>query len=408
MAKKKVLIESRNEQQLSNISNEHGTMPVKVQGTKKKRSREQNEVQGQSKGKKKIHGGIFVDSAGKTVLRWSPTEEIVLLEELGKLGKRDASKPLDNSSINWEQLAVVVGERLQHELTRTQVYEKARRLKERYFRNYENIRKGKSNNMTSEEDTEMYKLSQVVWGNFGIPGLEKDDGEHDLPSENVKEGSIDHTEADVREVQVEQHIQEDLQKTNFNLKKKPQQELNDAIHIMKKQEANDEEHNSHGQTESTALVPSQLHKRDKDTETALNSKVGNMESIRTSPFNKEVIKGIMQDFKSEQEALLKDLENDCTIIVKGMQEKILPMLNVTKRPCGTVRAGLSTSSMNPHLQGISQSLAVIEHLSDSDILSQEWQKQYLQELNLTSLKLDLMLNECKREKEKLERLVSKS
>lgn len=425
MGKRKRNNESQDGQKESNLSG-------------KNRARKKNGAAGQSVEKKSDQSG------GKRVFSWTSEQMIVVLKELAKLAKAHTSKPLDNSSVNWEQLAVAVGERLEQNVTRTQIYEKARRLKERYVKNQESVSRGELSSFKNKDDEKMFKLSHKVWGVGEAPELKPVEEEEDLPSCNLESssnegqsnGSVSHdakaqktqkepTSNDLKKGRLQSNRSEQqldnshgsvshdakAQKTQKDLASKDlkkgrlqsnkcEQQLDNAVNTSHDEDLNDVGNTSHEEVFNDAGDGSREQtKPDVKVALQLNREGG--------------IKRSIEMFHSEHQALLKDVQKSCMAVLQDMKAKFLRVLSNTDRRSRSPWMGLSAplspvDVMADKVADGSLSSTVGNQSLAFEVLAQEWQQQHLQELKLTSLKLQLMLDECKRVKEKLEKQVLKS
>ncbi|KAH7405601.1 hypothetical protein KP509_15G077300 [Ceratopteris richardii] len=502
MGKRKKPVGQRIKRPSSNASDVR-TRSAKSRGVKKQ-TRMKNETAGRLEGKKGLRRGHPGKTVQKNVLYWTPAQEIVVLDELMKLAKLDVSKPLDNGDINWGHLAVTVGERLEHNLTRTQLYEKVRRLKSRYAKHKENVIDGKYSCFKTEEDIKIYEISQEVWEASEILGLSQHVEEHDFPfcsldhlCEVINDKVLEMQEAKYMlenpgRIHLNQNEQEQMQKEKHmlegpetmylgqNVKEKG---INGAI------DRNQEQESSHTRDapwmRGNDAVQDSYEHTEVDPEVIFQSKEKNTESSIEVPFQKEkhvledpgtmyldqnveekgidgasdtpwmggsnalqysyehtkvntgvvfqskevhtkspievpfqlqgsannntelshgAIKSIIEGFQSQQQALLKDLQNNCITLLKDIQEKCSSILrsSLMKRQGSWIAFGAPLSAFNLMLQRSYRNSVGDNQDADSENLSQQWKKQHLQELNLTLTKLELMLTECKKEKEKLE------
>lgn len=311
----------------------------------------------------------------KIPLAWTPAKEIIALAELFKSMNVDAGQPLDTSNIDWEQLATKVGQRLNQNLTRIQIYEKARRLKERYVRIHKQVGEGQPITFKNEDEEGVYKLSQQIWGSSEAqPHQEKL-----LNVANMHEGDS-LPGAPGGEIPGETVEKESAPKMSTRSSSEPK-EGTTATH-------------THANPDSNFALESKIDaSMERDTQKTLEM------------------------FQAEQQALLKQLEKSCVTVLQNMQSNFLSMMNNTVRgsPFASMGGGGGFVSVFDYTEGhfswdklvnkCLYSATSTDKPSAFESLYEQWQQQRLQELKLTSMKLQLMLENCKMEQEKLERQV---
>eukprot|EP00250_Pteridium_aquilinum_P012619 c20840_g1_i1 orf=471-1607(+) len=348
----------------------------------------------QSKEVKGLKGGPSGDLGAKKPFNWSPAHEIIALSELVKLANVDAGHSLDNNTIDWEQLALTLGQRLDHNLSRIQVYEKTRRLKERYTKTHKKISRGVPS-LKNDNDHKIYKLSQQLWGTDRALSLQLEEEEHGLPPGNLENKSSE----------VDDHHQHGSS-------------LNDTeVEIVGLNTAKENTSKEHRRD------PLCSTERGQGKPNAKNSSPEHAMPL-TSLSNIRGIEGDTQKtfdvFRGDHQALLKELEKSCETVLQDMQVKFLTMMNNSVRG-GSEISCMGTGGRVPSLDVIMQAPVSWDKMVDKclaetstnkhvafESLYEQWQQQRLQELKLTSLKLQLMLDECKMEQEKLEKQVFKT
>ncbi|MCO5556856.1 hypothetical protein L7F22_010410 [Adiantum nelumboides] len=375
-------------QEESNFNDESTVNSMNVHGIKKQKTKKKNGVAGTSMAKK---GG---QSGGKKFFSWTTAQETMAVKELVKLAKLATSKPLDNSSINWEQLALAVGERLGQKFTRTQIYEKTRRLKERYIKNHENLSCGKLDSFKTKDDEKLFKLSEKVWGTRGSPDLQQPIENSNLPSPDLCGRLLN--DAEIQETEEQHRV--DVFGRDHSHPTKQEEHLDDAVNnVFHDDESNNTSHEHAGNGSNDQKKPDQK----------VASHLSNDKSI-------EDIKRTIETFHSEHQALLEDVQKSCMTVLEDMEAKFLSVMSNTVRGIGSAWKGFGANiplvdmmlqdpvSWDNKMDNF-RSLTDANQSAPFKNLAQQWQQQRLQELNITSLKLQLMLDECKREKERLEK-----
>lgn len=313
----------------------------------------------------------------KKAFSWSSAQETIALSELVKLTNVDAGESLDKIRVDWEQLAAAVGERLDYNLTRNQMYEKARRLKERY------IRMGRVDSFKNEDDEKMYKLSQQIWGTLGAIRLHLEE-EH-----NLRSGNLEKKFSDVDNIHKDDSLPDDAKV--------------DAPGVTVEKETTPKKHGKDpvSHSEPKQGITAAHVQANPDLDLASRSKINAIQGDTQKTF---------EVFHAEHQALLKELEKSCTTVLQDMQVKVLSMMNTVRGnqfPCiggGNFIAQIPLSwdkMVDNCLSSSTNKPAAFENLYE------QWQQQRLQELKLTSMKLHLMLEDCKMEQEKLEKQMLK-
>ncbi|KAI5074484.1 hypothetical protein GOP47_0010445 [Adiantum capillus-veneris] len=370
MGKRRRENEAHAGQDESKFNDESKVDSMNVEGEKKNQRKKKNEVAGKSKEKK---GGISVQSGGKIVFSWTAAQEIMVLKELVKLAKMDTSKPLDNSGINWEVLAVAVGERLDQSVTRTQIYEKTRRLKERYLRNEESMSRGKFSSFKNKDDEKMFKFSQKVWGVCGSPDLQRNEKNRNFPAgdfakefnesnQSQSRGRL-FNDAEVQKTEKEQRS-EDLGRAQ-SYHNKPEQLLDNAVNTFNEDGS---DNNSHEQgltnagnvsNEQTKPVKAPGLRGEGKSEFLQQRQTTLIPSEKVASHSSnheggEEIKRIMDGFYSEHQALLEDVQKSCMTVLEDMEAKFLSILSNIVRGMQSAWMGVGAhiSSVDMMLQDL--------------------------------------------------------
>lgn len=362
---------------------------------------------------KNLQSGPSGDSGAKKPFTWSSAQEIIALSELAKFVTVDAGQPVDSRSIHWEQLAGTVGKRLDCDLTRIQMYEKARRLKERYSSVDQKISEGKLNSFKNADEEKIYNLSQQIWGNCGALRLhleeEEEEEEQDLLPGKLEKRFRDAIGSHKDDSQ--EGLQDEIPELNMEQETAASEDLNHPLRPEVPPSQGHEEENAAGESSEE-----QIEKTVRDLALKLRTHAMEGDTQRT-----------FEVFHAEHQALLKELQKSCEGVLEEMQAKFLIMIN------NAVKAAGGSHAPPPLWMGGGRCMPQLDFmrpavLGDNFVdeflpatrpqgankpvafgsFKEQWQQKRLEELKLTSLKLQLMLEECKIEQEKLERQINQT
>ncbi|KAL4383648.1 hypothetical protein GQ457_15G012250 [Hibiscus cannabinus] len=108
------------------------------------------------------NGGAGAVKSPVTVRRWSETEEIAILKGLVEYRSREGADSFKDSGSGFYDF---IKKRFKTDVSKTQLSEKTRRLKNKYKANAEKGQNGNDPDLPNPHDHKCFQLSKKIWGN---------------------------------------------------------------------------------------------------------------------------------------------------------------------------------------------------------------------------------------------------
>lgn len=334
---------------------------------------------------------------------WTPREEIILLSVIADIVRPGIGSTVNNADIDWNQLLEKVSQKLEGNVTRRQVYEKARRLKNKFSNVERKLNSGRFSTFKDANEEEAYRLYQQVWGSHGTLCLELE--EEDDPALGTQK--MEKSGHAVISHRFDHQGLEDAKTFQFTAKNESQASLGknssyeSIVPFFK-------EHNA----VLDEIYPNLKETPVEDREKELGSGAMKWDAER-----------ILEMVSSEYQAFLSKIRNSCQLALEAMQEKFEAMVsNAVKESANQVSpwmGGIHMSSFDnfqPATLGSADDF-VGRYISSNRLecgkptdesLHKQWQQQCLEELKLTSGRLRLLQEECHFQQEKIKREMIKN
>lgn len=357
------------------------------------------------------HGSVSTGRRKKSAVNpkvWTSEEETLLLSEILGIVRSDNGLPVKKSSdIDWDHVLKKVSKKLGDDLTRSQVYEKARRLKSRYLTSEQKLNAGGSFKNVSDE--EIYTLCQQIWGEVKTLRLhlEEDDEDPDLATNNKLKNEPGH---DARSQHADFQQLEDAETVQITMEK---ENLGDASKCYPSESGVP---SSKVHEEKVSMINVCQNQKDKPVEDT-----GREVTSHTMCWDAQKM---LETFHLEHQAFVKEVEDSCQLVLQEMQVKLVTVVNNVVKEAANQFPSSWIGGMNlpsfmfrqPSTLGSHEDIVgnfIAANRLDCtkpafENLQKRWQQQRLEELKLTSERLRLLLEECQRQQERLERETRKA
>ncbi|KAK8486450.1 hypothetical protein V6N13_077246 [Hibiscus sabdariffa] len=125
------------------------------------------------------NGGAGAVKTAVTVRRWSEAEEITILNGLIEYRSKEGADSFKDSSSGFHDF---IKKRFQTDVSKTQLNEKIRRLKNKFKSKAEKGQNGNDPDLPNRHDRKCFQLSKKIWGNEANEKINKTQKEKKTPS----------------------------------------------------------------------------------------------------------------------------------------------------------------------------------------------------------------------------------
>lgn len=328
--------------------------------------------------------------------RFVDADNIMFLTEMLSVARSDVGQSVRNKDIDWGQLHRKINKRFQHDYTRIQVYEKARKLKSKYLSMFLKKSAGQHTSFKDANKEEIYSLSQQIWGDCGVLRLhlEEDDEDravlpHDRLENSPRDVASSHQDDSHGLEAGDTGARENVERDNIAMADRDRN-----VPFVKE---------VHVTVEKSCQI---LGKKP----------VGDLPTELRSPTTEWNAQTMYEVLHSEHRELLKALQNKCVSVFEEMQVNLMTMVNsATKETRNQASVGsfldtFQTAALVSADNFLGKLRAAPRNDCGkpiSDYLRDRWQQLRIEELRLMSDRLQLMLEECQIEQAKMERQARK-